>query len=105
MATQPVAVPLKSLVSALGEAVNAALARHKVHAPAKIAIGDGIICGPLLEKAVGLNVAEQIAQEVAAKAHSGALQAHAQLTHAVLSGPHHIICGVVIDPREGIIVE
>jgi len=106
MATQPVGVPLKNLVAAVGDAVGAALKRHNVQAQAKIAIGGGIICGPLLEKAVGLNVAEQIAQEVAAKAHAGAMQARAQpLQHGVLSGPNHIICGLILDPREGIVVE
>ncbi len=112
-AKHPAAIPLKQLVSAVGEAVGAALDRHKVKPLAKIAIGDGLICGPLLDKAVGHAIPHEIAAEVSRKAQApvtapkaqAAVTARQPLAPAVFFGPHHIICGVIIDPQEGIIVE
>jgi hypothetical protein len=105
MATQPAGIPLKQLVSSVQQAVTAALERHGVQAQAKVAIGDGLICGPLLAKAVDMKVAQQIAEDVAGKAHAAALSGSQPPKPGVFSGPNHIICGIIIDPREGIIVE
>jgi hypothetical protein len=94
-------VPIKQLTSSVSQAVTAALDRHKVAATAKFAIGPGLICGPLLEKAE-LNVAQQIANEVVAGVGGTAL---ANRKPAVVSAHGHIICGVILDPQEVLRVE
>lgn len=104
MPTKPVQVSLKQLSPAVEEAVKAALQRHAARASHGLALNPGIIAGPILEGAVELKVAQQIASEVTQHVQKAQLAGLGPvLEPAVLFTHGHIICGFFPYPAPEII--
>ena len=95
MATVPPTIALKHLSIAVDEAVKAAVTKHQAKVTAPFAINPGIICGPLLDAAIDLKTAQQIAEEITQQVQKSqvGVAAKAPLVSAVLASHGRIICG------------
>jgi hypothetical protein len=93
----PSSISLKQLTSSVDQAVKAAVQRHPAKVTNGFAINPGIICGPILEAATDLKLAQQIADEITQQVQKaqagGAAAAASAFQSAVLVTRGHIICG------------
>ena len=104
MATTSSTISLKQLSGSVDGAVKAALDRHKLQTSNGFIINPGTLAGPLLDKAVDVKVAQQIADEITAQVQAGASRAAAAggepsaaaikpLQSGVLITNRFILCG------------
>jgi hypothetical protein len=98
----PSSISLKQLTTSVDQAVKAAVQRHSAKVSNGFTINPGIICGPILDAATDLKVAQQIADEITQqvqKAQAVSLGAKASAVaapafqSAVLATRGHVICG------------
>lgn len=89
-------ISLKQLSSSVDKAVKAALQRNQAKSTG-IILNPGVLAGPLLDVAVGLEAAQKIADDITAQVQKEqGLAAHATgggLQSGVLVTHNHIICG------------
>jgi hypothetical protein len=92
----PSSISLKQLTSSVDQAVKAAVQRHPAKVTNGFTINPGIICGPILEAATDLKLAQQIADEITQqvqKAQAGGAAGASAFQSGVLVTRGHIICG------------